>query len=104
MKVRFIGSSPAEIWDTPYVFKKFGQIVELPDDLYQAAVANRMAIVPVEDFDALFTAEDLKSYWNFGTHATAKDEFKAKLVAIVNKRFGRDAGTPVEQPVEVKEQ
>jgi len=97
---RFIGSH-CEIWDTKYVFTRFGQLVEIPDDLAQDAIAHGAALVPAKTFDALsFTPDELKKFGKTGLHAKAPADFLTKRDAAWMKL--REPAIPVEDKVQDK--
>lgn len=82
---RFVGTH-TEIFDTAFSFKRFGQLVEIPDALAQDAIAHGAALLPVAKFDSLgFTADELKRYWNPATHKNAPVDFTAKRNAAWTK-------------------
>jgi len=57
---RFVGSYQ-HIFDTPFELKRFGQLIEMPDDLARKSVSDGAQLIPPADFDAIgFTAEELK--------------------------------------------
>ncbi len=59
---RFISSAPAAIYDTPYAFTRYGQLVEMPEDLWQEK-KDRLPLIPAADFDALgHTPDEIKKY------------------------------------------
>jgi hypothetical protein len=83
---RFVGAH-AKIYDTPYTFSRFGQLVELPEDLARSAVLGRVRLIPAAIWEALgITAEDLQKP---GPDLDAKklkawaaaDEYQASLLA-----------------------
>lgn len=64
-----------QIFDTPYTFTKFGQLVEVPDDV----AAKVPSLIPAEEFDALgFDATELGKFANVSTHSQAPAEFIQK--------------------------
>jgi hypothetical protein len=92
---RFVGTS-CEIWDTPYKFTRFGQLVDMPDDLAKSAIASGAALMPASDFDALgFAPDELKKYAKVPSHAKAPASFLSKRDAAWVKLH---APTPVAVP------
>jgi hypothetical protein len=53
---RFVGAH-AQIYDTPYVFTRFGQLVELPEDLARRVILERVRLVPASVWDGLGITE-----------------------------------------------
>jgi hypothetical protein len=88
---KFFSSAGAEVMDR-VKFVRFGQLVDLPEEV---VTNSRLALLPVNDFDAIFSADDVKKFAGFGSHAQATDDFKAKLVKATQKRFAPPA--PVEE-------
>jgi hypothetical protein len=82
---RFIGSAPAQILDTSYAFTRYGQLVEMPKELY-LQVKERIALIPAAEFDRLgHTAEEMKKYGRpsregqaFPGHDALDPEFEEK--------------------------
>jgi hypothetical protein len=57
---RFVGSH-AKILDTPYTFSRFGQAVELTEELARQAVLARVRLVPAAVWSGLgITEQDLQ--------------------------------------------
>lgn len=76
---RYVGGAQAEIWDSPFVFKAYGQLVEMPDDVAQKAMEGRIALVPAKEFDSLgHTQDELKKFSRFESHRLATPEFLTK--------------------------
>lgn len=75
-KYRYVGGAEAEIWDTPYKFTKFGQLVEMDDEMVGVALAGHIHIIPAEEWDKLgFTDKETKSFTRFESHNQAPQEF-----------------------------
>lgn len=78
MVVRYVGSAPAEIMDTPFRFAAWGQRSNIPDDLYQHAVDGGLMLLTDQEFNSLgHPAENLTKYQRFETHRDAPETFKS---------------------------
>lgn len=73
---RYVGASIAEIWDTPFKLTRFGQLVEMPDNIAKSAITGTG--LPNSGMPLI-----LASDW--GKYAITDDELKA---------HGPDAGNP----------
>jgi hypothetical protein len=81
MIMRFAGSV-AEVGGKR--FDRFGQVVELPEDLIRDAMLGGVALVTPEDFEiAGFTPEELKNFSVPSTHERAPAEFVEKKKLVV---------------------
>lgn len=79
LKMRFVGGSEAHIMDTPFTFRFFGQLAEIPADVAKAAQLGRIPLIPVEDFERIgFTPDELKRYQRFESHDAATEAFIQK--------------------------
>ena len=89
MKVyRYVSGGPGEIVGTKYSFTSFGQLVEMPEDLAEYAIANRVHLVPKEIWDEVgITDAELKRHSRFERHAHTEvtPEFLAKRDALWRK-------------------
>jgi hypothetical protein len=107
---RFVGTR-AEIHNTPpggkeqgYILTRFGQLVELPDDLAKHAIAEGVALIKPSDFDEIgFTPDELKKFANPDTHVRATDSFKAKKRQSWDVLHGVVKPKPKPEPVEALE-
>lgn len=97
---RFVGCAPAQIMDTPYSFNRYGQLVEIPDELAAMAIANRVHLLPAADFDALgHTPEHLKQFNNPAMHASAPEEFiRARNAAWLKVAENRERAAKPAEP------
>ena len=83
---RYVGAAPAEIMDSPYSFKSFGQLVEIPDTLAEHAISHRIPIVPIVIWEEVgITDSEAKRHARFESHAEVSPEFAAKRDAIWRK-------------------
>lgn len=80
MRCRFVGTY-SEILDTPYKLTRFGQLVEIPDDLLRS-IAGRIPLLPAEDVEKVITPEELKLYADPRTHAKAPKEFMERVTRV----------------------
>lgn len=104
---RYVGGSGAEIHDSPYVFKSFGQLVELPDDVAKKAIEGRIPLVPVTVWDDVgFSETEAKRHARFETHAVASPEFLAKREAVWRKavEHHEDVKGSSQEPADTKEE
>jgi len=75
---RFVGSY-CEIDNGRIKLDRFGQRVELGDDVADTVIRGGGAILPEEDFERLgFTAEELAAYAYPGQQESAPEGFKEK--------------------------
>ena|ERR1043165_7887431 len=66
---------------------KFGQRIELPNDLAETVIRGGGAIIPEHEFEAIgFTADELKKYEFPGARVNAPQSFKDKFTEA-NKLF-----------------
>lgn len=74
---RYVGAASAAILDSPFEFKKYGQLVELPDDMVnKAIVEGKISLIPAEEFDILgHDPKELQYHSRFETHATVHPKF-----------------------------
>lgn len=102
-KYRYVGGAEAEIWDSGFKFTKFGQLVEMPDDMAAIAKAGKISIIPAEEFDKLgFTPEDLKKFTRFESHRSAPIDFIEKrnqAWQVVHSLRAAQADPPSANPV-----
>jgi len=83
---RYVGGAPAELLDSPFKFTRFGQTVEMPDDLAEHAIAHRVPLIPVEIWDSVsVTDAELKRHARFESHVQASPEFISKRDALWRK-------------------
>jgi hypothetical protein len=81
MNVRYVGASSAQIMDTPFVFKRYGQLVEMPDELFKS-LPPHFPVITDEEFGSLgHPPEELKQYAEPKTHAKAPKEFIERRAA-----------------------
>lgn len=67
---RYIGASQSQIYGTQFVFKRYGQLVAMPDDVAASAMAQGLAILPDVEFTEIGHTEDELKAW--GARAGAK--------------------------------
>ncbi len=83
---RYVGGAPAEIMDSPYKFTRYGQLVEMPDELAEHAIAHRVPLVPVPVWESVsVTDSEVKRHSRFETHVQASPEFISKRDALWRK-------------------
>lgn len=72
---RFVGTS-GQIMDTPFVFRRYGQLVKIDDDLAEKSMANGFHLIPASEFNELGHADDhLKEWGHRPTHPDAPPAF-----------------------------
>lgn len=75
IKVRYVGGAQAEIMGTPYVFRSYGQLVEMPEELVREK-QDRISLLTDEEFKSLgHPAQELVDFGRFDSHANAPQEF-----------------------------
>lgn len=74
---RYVGSAKAVIMDTPYEFAKYGQLVDLPDEMVQKAIVERgIPLIPAAEFDLLgHDPKELQYHGRFETHETTHPKY-----------------------------
>lgn len=101
MTVRYVGASSAQIMDTKFVFKRYGQQVELPDELATRVMAENFPVVTEEEFKSLgHTEDELKNHANPATHAKASAEFLGKRKAAWDSLSARATAAEPLPPLE----
>lgn len=77
MQLVFVGTQAA-IMDTPFQFDRFGQRVEMPDQLAAEKIQD-VPLIPAADFDAIgFTNSELSAYSDPETWRSAPESFLSK--------------------------
>lgn len=101
---RYVGGAPAQVMPN-YVFQSFGQLVEMPDDLAEHAILNRVHLVPIDLFSTYFSPEELRKYSRFESHEFAPQGFIDKRTKIWQEaqslhsavKSGMSAAAPLDQ-------
>ena len=102
MTYRFLGSA-SDIGESIRL-SRFGQSVELPDELARVAVLGGCALLPESEFLSVgFTTRELESFGSVASHERAPAEFLDKkrraLVAAHEWREQLASGAPVVEEV-----
>jgi hypothetical protein len=84
---------------------RFGQTIELPEDVADREIFNNVPILPAAKFDAIFNTEELKAdlvkFHAAPLHEQASPEFQAKVLAarIALHEWRESIVNPVDKPV-----
>ena len=96
---RYVGASTAQIMNTPFVFKRYGQLVEMDDVMAAEKMAEGFLIVPDADFRKIgHTDTELSTYGTMAGHPTVPAAFadrRNKAWALLAKQTG---SVPAEDP------
>ena len=99
---RYVGASTAQIMNTPFVFKRYGQLVEMDDAMAAEKMAEGFLIVPDADFRKIGHPEtELSTYGTMAGHPTVPAAFadrRNKAWALLAKQVGN---VPTEEPTPV---
>jgi hypothetical protein len=112
---RFVGTS-GEIYDTKFSFKRYGQLVDMPDDIAQRAIAAGFPLLTDQEFKDVtgHTDEEVKKWGGMIGHATVPADVAAKRnkawaiisqrhIAIQDAKAAERAKADAEAPVAVTE-
>lgn len=81
-RYRYVGGSTAGIYETPWQFTSYGQLVDLPPEIEKICLDGRHSLVTEEEFDSQHTDESWKKYTQFEMHARAPQSFLDARAAL----------------------
>lgn len=101
---RFVGSY-CHIMSEPkgYELKSWGQLVDLPEHVAEAAIAQDAPLVKTKVFDSVgFTPDELRRWTDSGKHNRAPQEFRDKIAKlhVVRKKKEEPVAPVVPEPTE----
>lgn len=83
MRYRFLGTE-CSVLDRGIKLDRFGQAVDVDEDLARIMILGNAAIIPEKDFQEIgFTAEELSRFALVWTHSEAPESFLAKKRAAL---------------------